>query len=87
MVGEKLTQEEMQRAEELRLVIYPDGGFSAGCCWHVVLDDGNYGDDMVTGTYPDPNHAACVEIKPLLTRMSKTQREKFAHGGYDRRKK
>jgi len=61
---------------------------SAGCCWHVVLDDGNVGDGIVAETAADARAhpcgaAECLELATLLPQMSTTQRRKLralAHG-------
>lgn len=55
----------------------------AGCCWHVVLDDGNY--DCVSwcvdriekeGCY-DGGDTECFALAELLPRLSKTQLRKL----------
>jgi hypothetical protein len=57
---------------------------SAGCCWHVVLDDGNY--DSVAwsvariedeGCYEAPA-TECLELAKLLPKMTVTQIRKAA---------
>jgi hypothetical protein len=53
----------------------------AGCCLHLVLDDGNYGDDIVESCERGAaaaGHADCLELAGLLRQMSKTQRGKVA---------
>lgn len=61
---------------------------SAGCCWHIVLDDGNY--DSVAwcveyieknGGCQDSDHPGateCLELAKLLPLMSRTQLRKLA---------
>lgn len=67
-----------------------------GCCWHIVLDDGNIDDASVqfcadqagtTRTYwgitsECKTEGACEEIAPMLLAMSKTQRKKLYTGGF-----
>lgn len=75
------------RAHELWKTIYHH--HLAGCCWHIVLDDFNLGDDSVEfcvryakeSEWCD-TRGACLEIGPILLRMSKTQRRKLAKGEY-----
>lgn len=75
---------EAMRAQELFLRLYKR--HSAGCCLHVVLDDGNADDEVVRWTLvnvggdacKDP--AECRELAEILLRMSKTQRLKLGRG-------
>jgi hypothetical protein len=51
----------------------------AGCCWHVVLDDGNVGDDSVRFCIQEAqrnNCDCCKLLIPLMLRASRTQRLK-----------
>lgn len=50
---------------------------AAGCCWHVVLDDGNLSDYFVDQCCKgvDPRHEYCVALARVLPLMSKTQRK------------
>lgn len=55
---------------------------SAGCCLHVLLDDGNVGDS--TAAYclqyaRDAGHHDCEELASKVVLMSATQRRKLAH--------
>lgn len=60
---------------------------SAGCCWHIVLDDGNVDEDTALwcceyiadgGADGDAmRHDECVALAGLLPLMSKTQRRKL----------
>jgi hypothetical protein len=56
---------------------------SAGCCWHIVLDDGNTEpsstkwviDEWLTKS--DCNAPECRDLAELLPLMSTTQRDKL----------
>lgn len=53
---------------------------SAGCCLHVVLDDGNVADAFIPGAVElatELGHADCLELARLLKQMSPTQRRKL----------
>lgn len=60
---------------------------SAGCCWHVVLDDGNVGRETVNwcaeemrrdgGCQDRPNGGECERLAELLPLMSPTQIRKL----------
>lgn len=58
---------------------------SAGCCWHIVLDDGNVGDDSVAWCASHiQDHGCdarvrseCHQLAELLPKMSRTQRIKL----------
>ena len=81
MMFGRLTEREMARAEVLRREIKPQ----AGCCLHVAMDDGNYADHFVESGLErakEEGHPKCVEWAELLLKMSKTQRQKLASGGY-----
>lgn len=57
----------------------PAGG--AGCCLHVLLDDGNVGDSTAQfcAEYARrEGHADCMELAALLVQMSPTQRRKLS---------
>lgn len=59
--------------------VYESPGGAAGCCLHIVLDDGNVGYDSVRFCidYARENkHPKCELLAELLLRMSKTQRRK-----------
>ena len=59
---------------------------SAGCCWHVVLDDGNVGQTTVSwcaeqikqGKPHWCGNLDCWQLADLLPRMSRTQVAKLA---------
>ena len=56
------------------------GRHSAGCCLHVVLDDGNVQDDSVRFCIEWARGRGCAECERLgevLLQMSKTQRLKL----------
>lgn len=61
---------------------------SVGCCWHIVLDDGNVEDSSVMWVVHEwlnrPEAAercktreACLKLGELLPKMSRTQRTKM----------
>ena len=56
---------------------------SAGCCWHIVLDDGNVGNDSVAWcvnyieTESTCRQPECRQLCDLLPKMSRTQRIKL----------
>lgn len=84
----KLSNETLKRAAELRQRIYSSPRGGAGCCWHVVLDDGNVEDSFVeyaedTLSMCRGDREACRELGAILLLMSKTQRLKLGRGGYD----
>jgi hypothetical protein len=69
----------MVRGKELVRSIYER--HLAGCCWHIVLDDGNTGDSAVAicvETAKSEGHADCIELAGIVPLMSKTQRRKVA---------
>lgn len=80
------TLEQCLRAHDLRGRIY--ARHSAGCCWHIVLDDGNTDTGSVQWVLEKclpqngADHNDCVEIGPLLLAMSVTQRDKLRRNGY-----
>lgn len=58
---------------------------SAGCCWHLVLDDGNVDDSAVEFcvNYAKTNRdcetpVACCQLGGLMVRASMTQRKRAA---------
>jgi hypothetical protein len=76
-----MTKQELAEAHRLYLLLNE----KAGCCWHILLDDNNVDDDCVRwciNLAATQGHPVCIEIGPLLQRMSKTQRLKLASGGY-----
>ena len=50
----------------------------AGCCLHVVLDDGNLDDECVRLTIASAEHGDCRELAAMLLLMSRTQRAKLS---------
>lgn len=57
--------------------LYAREGGGAGCCLHILLDDGNVrqGDaDFCYGVAVGREHQDCAELAKLLQRMSPTQR-------------
>lgn len=52
----------------------PNGG--AGCCLHIVLDDGNLGDENIQYCLDHAEHPMCRTLAAMMLRMSKTQRRK-----------
>lgn len=58
---------------------------SAGCCLHIVLDDGNVGDDCVKSCIREAierGHADCMKLSIILLVMSRTQRLKLQAYAY-----
>jgi hypothetical protein len=81
----RITEAERLRAVELVSRIYrsPEGG--AGCCLHVILDDGNFADPFLAGceeTAIERGHADCVELCRILKKAKRTQREKLTTQGH-----
>ena len=59
---------------------------SVGCCWHILLDDGNVDDKSVrscTNNAIQHQHPECLALIEPITAMSKTQRLKLG-GTIDR---
>lgn len=82
---QKLTIADLAAAHRVRNDIYAQPGGSAGCCWHIFLDDHNLDDDSVAfcvGRAAEASHPICVALGPFVLRMSATQRAKLVHGGY-----
>lgn len=70
-------------AERLRERIYDCN--PVGCCWHIVLDDGNLDDgcvEMCELLAARHCHADCINLGPLIRCMSQTQRKKLSSRGY-----
>jgi hypothetical protein len=49
---------------------------SAGCCLHVVIDDGNLDDACLRLCLQDAEHDDCRALAAMLLRMSPTQRRR-----------
>ena len=49
---------------------------SAGCCLHVVIDDGNLGDDTIRYCLGVAEHDDCRALAAMLLQMTPTQRRK-----------
>jgi hypothetical protein len=61
--------------------VYARPGGGAGCCLHIVLDDGNIQDDHVAfclNKARERGHLECIACAEKLLLMSKTQRKKIA---------
>ena len=57
------------------------GRHGAGCCWHIVLDDGNYersSRDFCARYAQDANCVPCMKATPILQAASETQLRKAA---------
>lgn len=83
MMHGRLTTEQLTRAIDLAGSIY--ARHAAGCCLHIVLDDGNYEDHHVAycRKYAIENGCdECLELSDLLLLMSPSQRHKLSTGGY-----
>ena len=56
----------------------------AGCCLHIVLDDGNIEDSSVEFCIryaEEQGHGSCAALARMLRSMSKTQRQKLGVRG------
>jgi hypothetical protein len=56
--------------------IYRTRGGLAGCCLHLVFDDGNYGRDSVAYCLEiarEYKHERCIKLAELCLEMSRTQ--------------
>lgn len=53
----------------------PMGG--AGCCMHIVLDDGNIEDDSIRYCLERAQHDLCRQVATMMLQMTKTQRRKL----------
>lgn len=61
--------------------LYNSPGGRAGCCLHIVLDDGNIDDDDVDFCIRwaiDQQHERCERLARILRLCSKTQRRKLS---------
>lgn len=59
--------------------LYAREGGGAGCCLHVLLDDGNTDHasaEFVVKEALETGHEDCIDLARKLRRMSKTQRAK-----------
>ncbi len=57
---------------------------AAGCCLHVMIDDGNVADVFATGALVEAyarGHADCIAAAEILAQMTTTQRRKVAGSG------
>lgn len=52
---------------------------SAGCCLHVVVDDGNLGADVIADCLREAKHDDCRALASMLLEMSPTQRRRVYH--------
>lgn len=50
---------------------------SAGCCLHVVIDDGNLGNSTIASCLADAEHDDCRALAAMLLQMTMTQRRKI----------
>ena len=72
------------------LMLAIESQMAAGCCWHILLEDGNVDDDDVRFCidWAEGNGercrcpTSCRSIGGYLKAMSKTQRLKLIAGGY-----
>jgi len=49
---------------------------SAGCCLHVVIDDGNLASDTIRRSLERATHDDCRALATMLLEMTMTQRRK-----------
>jgi hypothetical protein len=64
--------------------LYASPGGGAGCCLHVVLEDGNVENHSVEFSIEwaeRHGHGSCAALARALRSMSKTQREKLSRMG------
>ena len=62
------------RARELHRSIY--GRHPCGCCWHIVLDDGNVDASSIAfcvAMAKEEGHPDCLELADLAPMLSRTQ--------------
>jgi hypothetical protein len=59
----------------LKASIYARHG--AGCCLHVVIDDGNLGDSTIRYCLDGAEHDDCRALAVMMLQMTPTQRRKL----------
>jgi hypothetical protein len=60
---------------------------AAGCCWHILADDGNVeqGHVIFCEEYArEHGHPACIAVIEPMSKLSRTQREKMVAKHYDK---
>lgn len=78
------------------LAIY--AAHSGGCCWHIVLDDGNVDDGSVAWVINEwlyrpeaiarcRSREACLALAEILPQMSRTQRGKLVQYAFATQRK
>lgn len=76
----KSNEQKLTVPEILPMVWALYASHSAGCCLHIVLDEGNIDDGSVQFCIDhaaEQGHDACKKLAELLLKMSKTQRRKL----------
>lgn len=78
------SEPDLHRCVELVRKIYASPYGGAGCCLHVLTDDGNYDSADWVLNNAEPSHHDCIEAAKLLVSFSPTRRAKvckLAHYG------
>lgn len=77
-----MTGDDLERLDIRRTIdrIYETEAGSAGCCLHVVVEDGNYGDSAVEVCITDAHargHLMCQMVADFLRKMTPGERRAF----------
>lgn len=75
-----MTRDEARQARGWIRDVYARDGGQAGCCLHVVVDDGNTGDASIAICVAEAErrrHALCMAVAQFLGRLSRAQRRAF----------
>lgn len=71
-----MTKSELiRRLDILSKAIYETPGGGAGCCLHIVLDDGNFEREHVEWCLENAKHGICAEVATLLLYLTEEGRE------------
>lgn len=67
----------IKRLSVLAKTIYDTPGGGAGCCLHIVLDDGNFEKDSVQFCldHVNPKHGICKEVAEMMLQLTEHGRE------------
>lgn len=82
-----MTPPDVQKAIDLARIVYTSSNGGAGCCLHIMLDDGNLRDSdghFCYGYAAAKGHDHCVEAALQMLQLSSTQRKAVynAHSEY-----
>jgi len=77
-----MTGDELERIDIRRTIdrIYNTAAGGAGCCLHVVVEDGNYDDSAVEVCIRDAQatgHIMCQTVADFLRRLTRDERRAF----------